>query len=148
MSKKNFCDVCNSIKPERAHHCRKCKRCVFLMDHHCVWVNNCVGLYNRKYFLLTLFYGVFALLLGIFVKLWRNNLKPLFYQQKHIWFLFQTSSKSSKIMKTLGWWLEYFLQLLFVELLFQPLLRSLTSDTHNLNWCFIILQQSKHVALF
>jgi hypothetical protein len=29
-----------------------CDRCVFGMDHHCPWVNNCLGNENLRYFLL------------------------------------------------------------------------------------------------
>ncbi|KAM7508752.1 hypothetical protein LguiA_019205 [Lonicera macranthoides] len=51
-----YCRKCNQTKPPRCHHCSVCGRCVLKMDHHCVWVVNCVGALNYKYFLLFLFY--------------------------------------------------------------------------------------------
>ena len=32
--------------------CRVCRRCIQKMDHHCPWVNNCIGENNQKYFIL------------------------------------------------------------------------------------------------
>ncbi|CAA0842670.1 Probable protein S-acyltransferase 14 [Striga hermonthica] len=55
-SRVRYCRKCNQLKPPRCHHCSVCGRCILKMDHHCVWVVNCVGALNYKYFLLFLFY--------------------------------------------------------------------------------------------
>eukprot|EP00928_Gymnodinium_smaydae_P030548 TRINITY_DN22685_c1_g1_i1.p1 TRINITY_DN22685_c1_g1~~TRINITY_DN22685_c1_g1_i1.p1 ORF type:complete len:590 (+),score=74.93 TRINITY_DN22685_c1_g1_i1:84-1853(+) len=47
-----FCKHCNGYKPPRSHHCSTCRRCVHWMDHHCPWINTCVGFRNLKAFVI------------------------------------------------------------------------------------------------
>ncbi|KAF9157351.1 Palmitoyltransferase zdhhc15 [Actinomortierella ambigua] len=55
-----WCDICKIVKPDRCHHCSECDQCVLRMDHHCPWVNGCVGYNNHKFFYLFIFYGSLA----------------------------------------------------------------------------------------
>lgn len=45
-----WCSACQGYKAPRSHHCRRCGRCVLKMDHHCPWINTCVGHRNHGHF--------------------------------------------------------------------------------------------------
>ncbi|KAI3677512.1 hypothetical protein L6452_36776 [Arctium lappa] len=60
-----YCKKCSLHKPPRSHHCRICKRCVLRMDHHCVWMNNCVGHANYKVFFVFVVYALIACLYSL-----------------------------------------------------------------------------------
>ncbi len=46
-----FCEYCCSFVLEGTKHCRRCNVCVDKFDHHCKWINNCVGAKNYKKFI-------------------------------------------------------------------------------------------------
>ena len=46
-----LCPNCEVIRTDRSRHCTFCGRCVERFDHHCPWINNCVGIGNHHYFI-------------------------------------------------------------------------------------------------
>nr|XP_034909360.1 probable protein S-acyltransferase 16 isoform X1 [Populus alba]TKR66563.1 putative protein S-acyltransferase 16 isoform X2 [Populus alba] len=74
-----YCQKCSHFKPPRAHHCRVCKRCVLRMDHHCIWISNCVGHANYKVFFVFVVYAVIACIYSLVLLLGSLTVDP----QKH-----------------------------------------------------------------
>ena len=44
----NLCIQCQVIKTSSCRHCYECGHCVERFDHHCPWLNTCIGLTNHN----------------------------------------------------------------------------------------------------
>lgn len=64
----SLCPECEVIRTSRSRHCNICNKCVNRFDHHCPWINNCVGAGNHGWFYLyilsTLLYVGFLMYLS------------------------------------------------------------------------------------
>eukprot|EP00884_Botryococcus_braunii_P023024 jgi/Botrbrau1/9405/Bobra.0252s0030.1 len=86
-----LCDICHNLKPLGAHHCRTCGTCVMALDHHCVFLNNCVAAANMRHFLLFLSWlglGSAYVALACSLLLWYRRAQAIqfFYSSRPLWF--------------------------------------------------------------
>lgn len=75
----DLCPECKVIRSARSRHCAICNQCVERFDHHCPWINNCVGIKNHNAFLMflftiwtkicaTMYFDVYSLIMFIYQK--------------------------------------------------------------------------------
>lgn len=51
IEKTHICNTCKTYKPPRCHHCSRCNKCFLKYDHHCAYLDICVGFHNYKFFI-------------------------------------------------------------------------------------------------
>lgn len=79
-----ICNKCSPpcVRPPRARHCSKCHRCVLRFDHHCPYLNNCVGIYNYKFLVQSIFFMIILLAYGVAsIRLYHSRHPP------RVWFV-------------------------------------------------------------
>lgn len=64
-----YCSTCKIMRPPLASHCSSCNHCVKTYDHHCVFMGNCIGERNQKWFVLflifTFIWSMYALIFAV-----------------------------------------------------------------------------------
>ena len=64
-----WCNVCDCYVNESAKHCGACNRCTLDFDHHCNWLNNCIGELNYWDFYYLIWQFLFLLAYFDFISL-------------------------------------------------------------------------------
>jgi len=91
-----YCDACQGYKAPRAHHCRKCGACVMKMDHHCPWINNCVGHFNHGHFIGFLLFAIVGCAQASYILA-----MTLYYGLHRSWFHYYGTGQEPKVTLTI-----------------------------------------------
>jgi hypothetical protein len=61
-----WCQICDTFVNESSKHCSSCNRCSYGFDHHCNWLNTCVGGKNyRDFYQLIWIYSFYLAWFGV-----------------------------------------------------------------------------------
>lgn len=77
-----YCKICDLWYPgELRKHCWDCNKCVTGFDHHCPFLNQCIGEDNMKVFLVLLFVDLFlhacSIIIGVdvLIQMWQGDVE-------------------------------------------------------------------------
>ena len=63
----DYCPYCKIKKTIRVKHCFICNKCVEGFEHHCIWIDNCIGDKNWRLFSFFLFVNLLNLIFSFYV---------------------------------------------------------------------------------
>ena len=66
----DLCVMCQTIKTSSARHCYECGHCVEHFDHHCPWLNTCIGLTNHNIYFFYLWFMFLSCITMIAQSIW------------------------------------------------------------------------------
>jgi len=142
-----YCWVCQTEVHLNSMHCKYCDKCVSNFDHHCMWLNTCIGSENYKTFCYTVIYLVFfsathALALLLYIILYFTKKCGVKDNSDFSWLVGSSSACSPMVTMIIN--LVFFVFLLAVcSMVFQLLLFHMDLQSKSLTTYQFIIKDNQ-----